>query len=500
MNTTIRVISLSLIASTLLISGAHAATSTEVYDLVINEGRVIDPETEFDGLRNVGIRAGRIVAISDTQLTGKQTIDARGQVVAPGFIDIHSHTPTQFAQRINVRDGITTALDTEAGALPVAAYGDNLRPTPMLNYGASVGHYAARIKVIEGRDQPYFFYRGQYASMSSAAFEQPASPEQIEQIRGLLEDGLNNGGLGIGLLLDYMRDAVGEEELRMIFETAAAFDAPVFTHVRRGLPGDPAGLDEVLEMALATGAPLFICHITHNAMGGVKQWLSKIDAARARGARVTTETLSYLAGGTSIDADVFRKRDWRRIFDIDYGDVQWVATGEWLTEETWHQYANSGDGGMVNHHYVKESWLLEALDWPDMMISTDALPSFSAQQLSNPNIGGSFSLVLGKYVREKGAMTLSDALSRMSLKQAQWLQQIAPAFARKGRLQVGADADIVVFDPDTIAAGADYGNPYAPPTGMNWVIVNGIPVVADGHLVDGPAPGVQLFANDDSGN
>lgn len=481
-----------LLAWGLVAPQGPAASNVGDFSLAINNGRVINPESGLDAIRHVGIRQGRVVAISTTPLKGNQTIDATGRVVAPGFIDIHSHTLTPLGQQRNVLDGVTTQLEMEAGALPSQAAGDLVANRPIINYGASVGHFAARIQVIEGRDLPYFFYRGEQGSMASPAFTQLATAPQIAEIRRKIEVGLDGGGLGVGLLLDYMRDAVSADELAMIFSVAGERSVPVFVHVRRNLPGDTAGLDEVLALAEHHNTAVFICHITHNAMNGIETWLEKIDAARARGVSVTTETLSYLAGGTSISADVFRQRDWRRIFAIDYSDVQWVATGEWLTEKTWKHYAETEPGGMVNHHYVKEAWLHSALRWPDMMVSTDALPAFDAQQMTNPNISGSFSRLLGRYVREQGILDLSDALSRISLKQAQWLESFAPQFSRKGRVDVGADADLVVFDPEEVAAGADYGAPWESPRGIDYVIVGGVITVDGGGLVPSAAAGRYL--------
>jgi len=487
-----------LMAATLSVSTSFASENNAEFDVVISGGRVIDPETGLDAIRHVGIRAGRITAISEQPLLGHQHIDAHDRVVAPGFIDIHSHSPTLLGQHLNLLDGVTTQLDLEAGAWPVAAYGDHFTGGAQLHYGSSVSHAAVRMKVIDAIDQPYFFTGRRFGRFGGNAWVTQASEDQIAEMRDLLRQGLHNGGLGIGLLLDYMTAAITPAELRMVFETAAEFDRPVTVHVRRGLPGDPSGLEQVIAEAEATGAPTLICHITHSAMSGVAAWLEKIDAANARGANISTETLSWLAGGTSIAADVFQRRNWRAIFDIDYGDVQWIATGEWLTESSFEHYQATQPEGMVNHHYVKEAWLETALKWPGMMVSTDALPAMDLDQLTNPNIAGTFSQFLGRYVRERQVLELSDALARITLKPAQWLEAGAPAFRQKGRIQLGADADVVVFNPATIAPRAKYGDPYQPSQGIDWVVVGGQIMVASGQRIEGRYPGKHLLVSDPS--
>jgi N-acyl-D-aspartate/D-glutamate deacylase len=394
---------------------------------------------------------------------------------------------------MNLLDGVTTQLDLEAGAFPINFYGEHYQGGAQLNYGSSVGHFAIRTKVIEGVDQPYIFIGHQPARMGGDAWVQPASPQQIAAMRDLVNQGLDEGGLGIGVLLDYMTTAISNDELRMLFEVAGERQVPIYVHVRRGYTGDPAGLIEVIELAKQTKAPLFVCHITHNAMGRIGDWLAMIDQAKAHGANIATETLSYAAGGTGISADVFRRRDWQKIFDITYEDVQWVATGEWLTEETWNKYAKEQPTGMVNHHYVKEQWMVTAMQWPGMMISTDALPALDLDVLANPNVAGTFSRVLGHYVRDTQVLTLHEALAKLSLLQARWMAQASPAFAKKGRLQPGADADIVIFDPATIAANATYGDPYQKPTGMLHVIVGGRQVVKDSTRIEGRYPGRKIL-------
>ena len=486
----LRLARFAALATTVLSAQVFATT----FDVVIANGRVIDPETKLDGLRHVGIQGGSIVAVSAAPLHARRVVDAKGLVVAPGFIDIHSHTPSQLGGYLQVLDGVTTQLDLEAGAFPVGFYGEHFKGGALLNYGASVGHFAIRIKVVEGRSQPYLF-TGFNASAPGAAFVQPASAAQVDELRELINDGVDQGGLGIGLLLDYMTRAVKPAELSMVFEVAAERGVPVIVHVRRGLAGDPAGLVEVVELAKATGAAMLVCHINHSAMGGIGNWLRIIDEANATGASIVTETLSYSAGGTSISADVFN-RNWQEIFGITYEDVQWTATGEWLTKESWEKYRREQPTGMVNHHYVKEPWMETAMRWPRMMISSDGTPALDRDVKANPNVAGTFSRWLGRYVRDQELTSLADGLARVSLYPAQWLGEFAPAFRRKGRIGEGADADIVVFDASTISANASYSDPYQRSSGIRHVFVNGRQVVDDGEVVVGRYPGRRILATD----
>ncbi len=466
--------------------------ASQTYDLVIEGGRVMDPESGLDAVKTIGILDGRIAAISDTGLAGEHITDASGMVVAPGFIDIHSHSPTPLGAKYQVLDGVTTQLDLEAGAFPVSAYGFMIKGQSPLNFGNSISHLAVRTKVIEGLEKPYLFTQDG-PMKPGAAFVKPATAGQIDEMRALLIEGLDQGGIGIGVLLDYISAAVSKEELRMVFEVAGERSAPVTVHVRRGLPGDPAGLIDVIELAEQTGAPLLICHITHSAMQALPQWLKLIDAANARGAKITTETLSYAAGGTSIGAAVFH-RDWQKIFDITYADVQWTATGEWLTEETFKAYQAEEPSGMVNHHYVKEEWVEAAIRWPGMMVSSDVTPAMTEDVLSNPNLAGTFARFIGHYARDRQQVSIMDALARVSLYPARWLEQIAPKFETKGRIKVGMDADIVIFDLAGLQAKADYGAPYRASEGIKTVIVGGVPVARDGALIAGAAPGKHILA------
>lgn len=467
-------------------------TGSRRHDLVIANGRVIDPASGLDAVRHLGIDDGSITAVSVEPIDGADLIDAAGLVVAPGFIDLHTHTPTDLGSYLAARAGVTTALDLEAGAYPIEAYGASLESGSPINFGASAGYFAMRIKVIDDREQPYLFV-GEQMMRGSKAFVVPTDQAQKRALETLLHDGLDQGGLGIGLLLDYMDQAMDDDELRLVGSVAAERQAPIFVHVRRGVAGDPFGLDEMLRLAVDQGAPVHICHINASAMGALDVWLNKIGEANASGADVTYEMFPFTAGSTTIGAAVF-SRDWQEIFGITYSDVQLAATGEWFTEQTWEATKEHDSRATVIHHYMKEEWIRQGIVDPDMIIATDAMPCFNLDSKSVPNGAGSHARVLGRYVRDEGLIDLPEAIAKMSLLPARRLEGIAPAFARKGQIAVGSDADLTLFDAHTISDHATYLEPYLEATGVEHLIVNGTPVIRSGEFLSA-RPGRRQIAH-----
>lgn len=466
--------------------------AAQTYDLVIENGRVIDPESGTDAVSHIGINAGSIAAISKTYLNGSSRIDATDLVVSPGFIDLHSHAQTQLGQSFQALEGVTTSLELEAGAYPSATVGNQIADKALINFGASAGYFAMRIKVMEGKDQPYFFFAGQPLDVSGAGFTGVASDEQIDMLRRHLNLSLDQGGLGIGLLLDYMSDAISDEELAMIFEVAAERSSLIAVHIRRGVAGDDSGLKEVIQLASETGAAVHICHLHSNAMGEISKFLSLIDQARNNGVDISSEAYPYNAGSTSISAEVFG-RDWRKIFAISYEDVQVADTGQRFTESMWNDYRNSKPTTSIIHHYGKEPWTQEALKSTGIMIASDASPIMSTTKKVHPRGMGTFSRILGRYVREEKLFDLPTAIEKMTLLPAQRMETVSASFAKKGRLQEGADADIVIFDPKTIKDNATYANPYQAPDGIKAVIVSGRIIVQDGKVIENVYPGQMLI-------
>ena len=448
------------------------AFAQQPYDVVIAGGRVMDPESRLDAVRNIGIRAGKIAAIRSTPLTGARTIDAKGLVVAPGFIDLHAHGQDNENHRYQARDGVTTALELEIGAYDVDAWYAAREGKRLINSGVTMGHPPARIKIFKDPSTSIV--------PSGDGARRAATEEEITLMKAAIERGLQQGALGLGFGIQYTPAASRWEILEM-FRVAGRFKAPVFVHIRHMGDTEPDALnalEEVIADAVITGAPLHVVHITSSGLKQTPKLLQTIGEARARGVDITTECYPYEAAMTELQSAMFDP-GWQKVLGIDLDRVEWVATGERLTAATFPRYRKQG--GMVIMHMIPPDVATLAVASPLTMIASDGVITDGK---GHPRGAGTFARVLGRYVREQQALPLMDALAKMTLQPANRV-----GLKAKGRVQVGADADLTLFDPARVIDHATFREPTLASAGIDHVLVNGTPVVAGGALVEGVMPG-----------
>jgi N-acyl-D-aspartate/D-glutamate deacylase len=471
--------------SLLSIAGAQPSE----YDLVIAGGRVMDPESGLNAVRHVAIRAGKVAEISERPLAGKIVLQAAGRIVAPGFIDLHSHGQTNQANEYQAHDGVTTALELEVGVPAVGTFLKSRENNSILNFGATSSHGAMRAmslrefasEVASWQNSTLRWneigYKGRYKPLTQ--------PEEYTTLAATMERGLREGGLGLGVAHQYY-PAASREEIFRVFQMAQRWKVPIFTHVRSM---NVDAMQEVIANAAATGVSLHIVHVNSMSLAALPVVLDLIESARKRGLDITTEAYPYTAASTFLESTMFDD-GWQERLGISFGDLQWVATGERLTPETFTEYRKKG--GAVIMHLMKPEWIQRAMASPFVMVASDGMPYAPG---AHPRGAGTFTRVLGLYAREEKVLTLMQALAKMTIMPARRLESIAPQMKNKGRLRVGADADIAVFDPERVRDTATFEKGLSFSAGIDHVLVNGIPVVRDGKTVPNTFPGKAVLGN-----
>ena len=483
--------------------------------IVISGGRVVDPASGMDAVGDVAVLDGSIAAVGTALGGAERVIDATGLVVAPGFIDLHAHGQSIPADRMQAFDGVTTTLDLEAGVMPVASwYHRQAAQGRVLNYGASVNWAFARIGAITGSNEESSLEAFGRAMRDRRWVENVASETEVAGILDRLARALNEGGIGIGILNAYAPGA-GVQELTAVCQMAAAHGVPTFTHIAYMSRIDPESAAEayvrLIGYAGATGAHMHICHFNSSSKTDVERCAVLVAKAQEQGLPITVEAYPYGTGSTVLAAAFFSDPEFVERNGTGYDSVQRVTDGrrfrdreellaaqaeEPSTLVLWHildteNNAHHRDLLDLSVMYPGGAIASDAMPWtlPDGTVYTgDAWP-LPDDATSHPRSAGCFTRFIRHWVRERQAVSLLDGVRKCALIPAEILAASTPDMRAKGRLQPGADADVVVFDLDTLADRAEFAAMNRPADGVKHLVVSGRPVIADGVMDVAARPG-----------
>lgn len=469
-----RILVLALMALMVLPASRPAQ---ELYDIVIFGGRVMDPETGRDEIASVGIRGERIGTITTVDIHGREMIDATGMIVAPGFIDILARIgQNRDAHVFKIGDGVTTAFGMHGGPLDVAEYVEgHTRIGPLLNYAATVSHAGLR-EAVGATDR--------YA---------PATPAQIEMMRPLAVRAIRDGAVGIGFGINYTPGA-SYEEIFALFEVAAAEGVPCHLHARYKGNIFPLTMSlaamEVVAMATATGAQAQLAHLISSTVGSAPLSIAIVEGAQARGIDVGFDFHVWTRNQTSLQSALFDEGWQERFGGADYSDIYVARTQERLTEARFFELRAQPGQLSVQTEFIPEEEMIMGLKSPFGIVSSDGGGLVNGR--GHPRSVGTFGRFLGRFVRDLEVVSWMDGIKKITLLPAQRLERAVPRMARKGRLQVGMDADVTVFDPNIVRERATYADPAQMSEGISYVIVNGVLVFDDDSVIEGVVPGQWL--------
>ncbi len=491
-----------------------ACARQDDYDLVILNGRVMDPETNFDAVRNVGVKDGKIVTITEDAIAGNESIDATDHVVAPGFIDPHVHgiELSGFTSKVMLRDGVATQLELEVGVWPVDIFYAQREGKWQANYGTTVGHLPIRVQVLDGVDPNggNAFADKSIAPQirkSGGKYESEyEGRDQQDRIIELVETGLKQGALGIGFPIGYELGGTSSYEGFRLTELSGKYDRFIALHGRFSSQHPPTsgllGTQEVLASVAVNGGGLWVHHYHAQGLAVTPQMTELIEASRAKGIRITGAIYPYNYGSTIAAAPYLVPSNYGPDMGRTYKDIIEVPAMKPLTKARYEDLMKNDRGHTVLFYHCTEETLAEVAVHPGVAIESDAMPYLGEDgntlpwdapyesARGHPRAAGAHAKTLRMVREKKWDMPLMLALDKMSLMVARFLEEngVEP-MKSKGRLQEGMDADIVVFDPETVTDNSTMANGALPSTGIPYVIVNGTVVVKDSKVLKGVNPG-----------
>lgn len=475
-------------------------------------GRVIDPETGHDSVADVLVDGATVSAVGPalTAPPGVRVLDVSGLVVGPGFIDLHSHAHSIAGLRLQAMDGVTTALDLEAGLMPVAsAYEKAALDGRPVNYGFSASWADGRGQVLAGA-HPHADVFASLRLLGDERWQKSSTAAQLDAWTGLLREEIADGALGVGILVGYAPRSDPAEYLAAA-RLAAEAGVPTWTHVRELVEADPTtpvdGASELVRAAAETGAHMHHCHVNSTSRRHIERVLTDIAGAQREGSRVTIEAYPYGAGATAVGA-VFLAPERLAAWGIGPANIVLLPSGERVADAARLRQVRAEDPAssciveFLDETDPGDSDLLRrSLEFPDAIVASDSMPvlwpggehestewPLPPGGNAHPRTAGTYCRALRTMVRETGVWTWLEAFRRCSYLPARTLD-FAPSARGKGRLSAGADADIVVIDPSVVTDVATYTDPIRASVGVRHLFVAGQAVVAGGELLVDSLPG-----------
>ena len=515
----LRRIVLALLAGAVAIAvvACNTVDSTQTVtdcDVAILNGQVIDPETEFDGVRNVCVKDGLIASITENDIEGGETIDAVNHVVAPGFIDTHFHANGNlWGMKAALRDGVTTPMDLELGSINIDDWYAEREGRWPVNYGAAVSHEFHRMRVLDGMPIPDPSDGEDFARLRNTSYDENGTPDwavttasldQLNQLLTNIDKDLQAGALGVASTTGYMANGVTTLELFNVQKAAANFGRFYASHVRLlGNTNPPTeatlGALEQIANGVALNQPLLLSHNNNFGWWEVEEHLQLL---RAQGYNVWSEYYPYTCGSSTIGSE-FIKPDNIGVLGLDYTNLVDPRTGENMNREIYDQIVAEDPAYIIVLCIpAREEWLPMWTRVPHMTVAGDAMPPVDVEGNSlswddpfeayngHPRTVGAHAKTL-RLARELD-VPLMQLVAQNSYWSAKHLGDAGiESMQARGRMQEGMVADITIFNPETVTDNATYkvGENGFPSTGIPYVLVNGVIMVQDSQVMDDVFPG-----------
>jgi N-acyl-D-amino-acid deacylase len=520
------VLLIALVSGCLLFGRLPVDARTPVYDLLIINARIVDGSGNPWFRADVAIKDGRIARIGRVSAAAAtRTIDARGQILAPGFIDVHTHVESIYslpAAENFVRMGVTTLVTGNCGSstTDVAEFLGRIKDKPLaVNLATLIAHGSVRRRVIGLEDRA-------------------PTPEELKQMEGLVEQGMKDGAVGLSTGLIYVPGTYAKtDEIVALARVAAKYDGLYATHMRNEGDKVADAIRESIQIGEQAGLPVEISHFkisNKKLWGQTPMTLGLVRDARARGLVVTVDQYAYTASSTSLDS---RLPSWLRAGGLDepkkrladkatreraisdtkdalkksgFKDYSFAVVASYDVDKSFNgksiaeitkqvkgksdvtsqieqmlEMYEAGGAGMI-YHGMDEADVKRIMQEPFTMIASDSGVRQVDESVPHPRGYGNNARVLGRYVRELKLISLEDAIRKMTSLPAQTF-----GFRDRGLIREGFAADLVIFDDNTILDQATFDKPHQFPVGISFVIVNGAPVFENNQMT-AARPGVAL--------